>query len=244
MKTLLLYMLCCFTAAQGFSQDCTVNVDSLKGTYTGDCKKGKANGKGTAKGTDEYTGDFKDGYPDGNGKYIWQNGNWYEGGWKKGAFEGQGTLSKKGVNKDDSVIVISGYWHKNEYKGQYEKPFVVTALSNDLNDLSTRKLGNSKDEIMITVKNITGGASNLSYNQLPKARLTDIQMISGKYDQLMPDETSSPVSNKYIIRNVTFPFHAILTFETGSLGTNLHPEKVDVEIFENGYWSIQVNIDN
>jgi hypothetical protein len=36
------------------SQTCEVDQQSLKGTYTGDCKKNKAHGKGKAVGTDTY----------------------------------------------------------------------------------------------------------------------------------------------------------------------------------------------
>jgi len=36
-------------------------MGTIKGTYTGDCKKGKASGKGKAIGTDTYKGDFKTG---------------------------------------------------------------------------------------------------------------------------------------------------------------------------------------
>ena len=36
-------------------------METLKGTYTGECKKGKANGRGKAVGTDTYEGFFKTG---------------------------------------------------------------------------------------------------------------------------------------------------------------------------------------
>ena len=35
-----------------YSQTCEVDKESLKGTYTGDCKKNKAHGKGKAIGID------------------------------------------------------------------------------------------------------------------------------------------------------------------------------------------------
>ncbi|MDZ4810202.1 MAG: hypothetical protein SGI96_18345 [Bacteroidota bacterium] len=44
-----------------FAQNCAVEMGTIKGTYTGDCKKGKASGKGKAIGTDTYKGDFKTG---------------------------------------------------------------------------------------------------------------------------------------------------------------------------------------
>ena len=45
-------------------------MKEIQGTYEGDCKDGKASGKGNAIGEDTYEGNFKNGYPDGTGKYI------------------------------------------------------------------------------------------------------------------------------------------------------------------------------
>ena len=50
--------------------NCTVKMKEIQGTYEGDCKDGKASGKGNAIGEDTYEGNFKNGYPDGTGKYI------------------------------------------------------------------------------------------------------------------------------------------------------------------------------
>jgi hypothetical protein len=91
-----------------FSQKCEVVVETLKGTYEGDCKKNKADGKGTAAGEDIYTGDFKSGYPEGKGKYVWKNGDWYEGEWKKGLREGQGIMHLTTTDSKDSVL--DGFW--------------------------------------------------------------------------------------------------------------------------------------
>lgn len=239
-KQILLYFVSFLFTTGLLSQSCNVSVDSLKGQYIGTCKKGKAEGKGTAIGIDSYTGDFKNGYPDGQGKYTWKNGNWYEGFWKNGLFEDQGTLSK--ANKPDSVLVLTGFWKKGKYIGRYEKPYIVHSITNNISDINIRKLNSIESEITLTLKNITGGASNLSNPQLPKSRLIDIQTIEGRFLDEITDETSSSIANKYILRKVTFPFYAIFSFEVTS--TKLQVEKVGVEIFENGIWYIQVNIDN
>src|SRR5688572_10292771 len=73
-------------------EDCKVLVDSLKGTYTGECKNGKANGNGKAVGIHTYDGEFKNGLPEGKGKYTWSNGDYYYGSWKKGQKDGKGEL--------------------------------------------------------------------------------------------------------------------------------------------------------
>ncbi len=245
MKTILVYFVFLFSTTRLLSQSCSISVDALKGQYIGDCKKGKAAGKGTAIGIDSYTGDFKNGYPDGQGKYTWKNGNWYEGFWKDGLFEGQGTLSK--ISKPDSVV-LTGIWKKGKYVGRYEKPYIVHSITNSINDVNIRKLNNTVSEITITVKSITGGGLSPGLNPiisnpvLPKPRLINILPIGGRFEQQVTDETSSTVTNKYIFRKVTFPFYAILSFQ--AIGTKLQEEKVVIEIFENGGWYVQVSINN
>jgi len=241
-RTTLLSLSLFVVLASLLAQPCKVSIDSLKGEYKGECSKGKAEGKGTAKGADFYTGDFRDGYPDGTGKYTWKNGDWYEGGWKKGLFDGNGTLHN-GNNKTDSTVELAGFWKKGKYIGRYEKPYVINSLTNAVSGLNIRKQKTGQPEITITVKSVTGGASSFGKSVLPKCRLTDIQLIEGRFQQQVSDESSSPITNKYILRQVTYPFHAILSFE--SIGAALpRKERIAVEILENGNWYIQVDIDN
>jgi len=223
------------------AQDCTVNVDSIKGEYSGGCKKGKADGYGTARGSDTYTGDFKNGYPDGRGKYIWKNGDWYDGYWKKGSFDGQGTL-RKTMSGVDSATETTGYWEKGKYIGKYAKPYKLNAQSNAVTGVEIKKLFSGQSGITITVRSRSRSTTVQGKNLLPKYRLTDILMADGRYDQAITDELSSPFINKYLLRNVSFPFRATLVFE--AVGATL-PEKntVSFEIFEDGNWSIEVNID-
>jgi hypothetical protein len=228
-------------AAVGFSQSCQVNVESLKGEYLGDCKKGKANGIGNAFGIDMYAGEFKNGYPDGQGKYTWKNGSWYDGSWKNGLFEGRGTLNK--IWSGDSSVILSGYWKKGKFVGKNEKPYIVNVMTNNISDINVRRLNGLEPEITIIVKNITGGATTFNAKVLlPKSRLVEIQTLQGRFEQEADDETSSLVSNKYILRKVTFPFTAILSFQTP--GTKLQVERVQVEFLENSNWYVQVSIDN
>jgi len=238
-KQILLSFLLFFVTTGIRSQSCDVIVDSLKGQYIGDCKKGMADGKGTAMGINSYTGDFKNGYPHGYGKYTWQNGNCYEGFWKSGLFEGQGTF--KQINQSDS-FVLTGFWKKGTYISRYEKPYIVHTPTNNISNINVRKINAIVPEIVFTVKNITGGASNIQNPVLPKSRLIDMQIIQGRFEQQITDETSSNITNKYTLRKVTFPFYAIFSFHT--TGTTLQVEKVGIEILEDGNWYLQFNIDN
>lgn len=244
MKTMLLVLIVLTSAVTVCAQDCTVSVDSLKGQYTGGCKKGKAAGTGTATGTDTYTGSFKNGYPDGEGKYTWKNGNWYQGQWQHGLFEGKGTLHKTNEGIKDTLIIITGFWKKGKYTGAFDKPYTLTALTNNFSDLSIRKVGKTKAEISIVIKSITSGASDIANLHLPKPRLISVQSVEGKFQHQLNDETSSIINNKYSFQQVTFPFHAVFTFETESQYHNLHTEKIELEILESGDWYLQLNLDN
>lgn len=241
MKIILLYLILLFSTIKSFSQTCEVGLEALKGQYDGGCRKGKANGKGIATGIDTYTGYFKNGLPDGEGKYSWKNGDWYEGSWKDGLFSGKGTFSKA-YHAPDSSSIVTGFWEKGKYAGRYEKPYNVQVFTNNISDINVRKINKISPEIVINVKNITGGASNLTYTELPKSRLINIETIQGRFQQQVADETSSKIANIYTLRQVTFPFYAIFSFET--TGTKMQTEKVGIEILENANWDIQVSIDN
>ncbi len=238
-KKILIYFSLFLLAASVDAQECIVNVDSLKGEYSGDCSKGKAHGKGAAKGADTYTGDFKNGYPDGKGKYIWKNGNWYDGSWKKGLFDGEGALYKISA---DSVIITKGFWQKGKYIGKYESPYKVNSQSNAVTGVDIKKNNNELHDITIMVKSLSRASTVQGGGLLPKYRLTDIQIGEGKYDLQIPDERSSPYSNKYQLQRVSFPFRATLVFELVG-GSMPQKNNVSVEILEDGSWFIQVNID-
>jgi hypothetical protein len=243
-KKSLLFFILFFSASAILSQSCIVSIDSLKGQYTGGCKKGKADGHGTAVGVDSYTGNFKNGYPDGEGKYTWKNGTWYNGNWRAGLFDGNGTFNKIDENKPDSATLLTGFWQAGKYIGKYQKPYSIVSLTNGVSEVSARKLRDTGAEITIAVKSITGGGSSLYKSPLPKPKLVNIELIEGRFQQ-QADNESSPLTNIYTFRNVTFPFSAIFTFETS--GTNPQPlpvEKIKVEISETSSWYIHVNIEN
>lgn len=223
------------------SQNCVVKMDSLKGQYTGDCKSGKADGHGVAFGIDTYSGEFKKGLPEGMGRYTWNNGDWYEGFWKEGKFEGKGTLSRKAENTNDSLLVLTGFWEKGKFLGVHAKPYYVELLTNNINDLTIRRLDNTKSDINISLKSITGGASILEMPVLPKTLLVDIQLFQGRFEQLITD-TVSRITSRYTLRDVKFPFTAIFSFRTP--GPALWMEKVKVEFYEKGNWIMRVEINN
>ena len=240
MKKYFFFIVFFFVSHKLLSQTCKVNVDSLMGEYNGECKKGKAEGTGTAIGTDSYTGSFKNGYPDGEGKYTWKNGSWYDGFWKTGLFDNKGSYR----NIDNNASVLTGFWKKGKYMGKFENPFVVHTLTNGINEVNVRMLNaihTAEAEITISIKSITAGASSLSNPILPKPQLVNVEFIEGRFDQQVADETSR-IANRYVLRRIQFPLYAIFTFQTP--GSKIPLERLGLELHENGNWNVEVNLEN
>lgn len=216
---------CIYSAAQ----DCTVSAEALKGKYEGDCNKGKAEGKGTATGIDSYTGEFKKGYPDGEGKYTWKNGNWYQGTWKKGNQNGKGAMHYLLSDGKDSVL--NGFWKNGTYTGVYEKPYYIHYRGSAVHDIRFTK--NSKSSsLQVEVKNSnTTGSAGGRYKIL---KLSNFEVKEGSFNQMQKLEDMG-THNFYDFRNVEFPFRIQLYFEKYS---------VDVEIYEPGDWTVDVEIND
>jgi len=135
----------------GQQTDCKVMLPGIHGTYTGDCKKGLAQGNGVAQGVDRYEGHFLKGLPDGKGIYRWADGSYYDGEWKSGMLEGKGRMVK-----GDSVI--TGYWKANKYHGN--KPpvsYKITANRNVQRYTITKSV---EVENGVRIKLMLGGKEN------------------------------------------------------------------------------------
>lgn len=210
------------------AQDCLVSVPSLQGSYQGECKNKKADGKGTAKGEDEYTGEFKKGYPDGYGVYKWKNGNWFEGNFKKGMKEGKGTFHLHEGND----TLQTGFWKNDKYIGIYEHPYVVSQRSSQVTQVEVRKnKGDNLQDIVFSTQSVSGGA--LEANRLqPKVAITDIKVLEGAYGTMTTQDNMS-ITSITTLRNVQFPFKARIYF-----GSDL----MEIEFYETGSWQVAVKI--
>lgn len=195
--------------------DCKVKMASISGTYNGECKKGLAHGKGTARGIDYYEGQFFKGLPEGKGIYKWADGSYYDGGWKNGMREGHG----KYVSGDS---VATGYWKANRFQGS--KPAVPYKIMANRNlhrstIIKTVESGNG-----VRIKLMLGGVEN-----------TEVQDFSLAYT------SGSEYRNvgTYGIENTSVPLEVTVRYKTWN---QLHSAQYDVlfefTILEPGTWSI------
>ncbi|MEO6541654.1 MAG: hypothetical protein ABIN74_11700 [Ferruginibacter sp.] len=230
MKQLLLLLLLSISIKSVTAQTatCTVLLDSLKGTYDGDCKSGKANGNGKAVGIHIYDGEFKNGVPEGKGKYIWANGDYYYGNWKKGQKEGKGELHRFESGKE---IVVKGYWKKDNFKGEYENPYVVTNTTSDIGRLQVTKMSSTEATISVTVESLNSNQSLGSSAFATGTVMTSHQVTRGTYIS----KSNNAMTNKEIttFRGVVFPFRATFNFGNAI---------VEIEFFEKGAWDVVVPI--
>ncbi len=212
------------------SQDCSVEKETLKGSYTGECKNGKANGKGKATGTDTYDGEFRSGQPDGQGTYTWSNGNSYSGKFSKGQRDGKGTMYYKRTNAADSII--DGYWKKDAYIGKFEKPYTVYFKSKAVTEVEIELKKNTFKQITFFINSTSGGAASLDGTEMPKMKVDDIQVIKGSYGRTMSNSNNSK-KTEMILYDVNFPVR---------MKVSMGNEQIEVEFNEEGSYSVNVRI--
>lgn len=226
-----IYFILLFTAAAlgaiAQDADCKVLPDSIKGTYVGGCKNGKADGSGKAVGVHTYDGEFKNGLPEGKGKYTWSNGDYYYGGWKKGLKDGKGELHRFENGKE---ILVKGYWKKDNYKGEYENPYVINNVTSDIGRVEMTKINDKDFTLTVTVENLQGGGGIGSGHQ-PTTVMTGNQVTRGSF----VSKSNNVLTNKEvtIFRGIVFPFRIVMNFGNST---------VEIEIFEQGNWDMRVPI--
>jgi hypothetical protein len=227
----LLLLFAFFIGGSLAAQPCEVEKESIKGTYTGDCKKGKAHGKGKSAGTDTYEGDFKNGLPDGDGTYTWNNQSVYVGKFSKGLKEGKGVMTMKRQNEKDSVI--EGFWKKDAYVGKYEKSWVLYSKTGSVRSVDVDFTKDEIRKVKIIITNTTGGVPSLS-GTLAQYKVDNVIVIKGFFERQTTLETHYKSTETSLIE-VTFPFRIKLMMAR---------EEVELEFFEQGSYVVNIAINN
>lgn len=207
-----------FMIVPAFSQEkCEVLLKPIADQYEGDCKKGLAEGTGTAKGTDTYTGAFKKGVPNGIGTYTSANGDVYEGEFKKGQKNGPGKMvaTVNGVK-----VTTTGYWNDDEYIGTNSTPYKVYQRTAGVLSVNLKKRDSeSGDRHALYIEFLHKGR-NISP---PDFTLNEsVGMISNRF--------TSGRETKIVIAK--FP----IRFQLSYMG-----ETVDIEVSQEASWTIRLD---
>lgn len=207
------------------AQNCEVKLAAIRGTYTGDCENDKANGNGKSKGVDEFEGTFKNGYPEGKGIYVWHDGHYFIGLFKKGIKEGKGDMYYEAANGTDSII--SGYWKKDKYIGEYENAWQLHSSSNKVAKVQVTKLSSSISEIEVRLSQITSGG-NIRDSFVPF--IISAAKLYGNFERISRQTLTNQSLTKF--QDVTFPFRVVLTFSGD--------ETADIIFNDPGQYSVDV----
>ena len=215
-----------------FAQNCAVEMESIKGTYTGDCKKGKASGKGKAVGTDTYEGDFKGGLPEGKGTYVWSNGNRYTGEFVVGLKDGKGIMLYKKQDAKDSIV--EGYWKKDVYTGKEESAYKLIFKSKLVTDLETEYKEDRFHRITFFITNTSGGGVFVDGTEMTRLKVDEVQIVSGTYGRLFIND-SHVKKTESVLEDVNYPirFKAIIG-----------EEQVEMEFKKAGSYVITLRIND
>ena len=209
-----------FPGMRVFAQnpDCQVKMPEISGNYTGGCKKGLANGKGVAQGTDHYEGHFINGLPHGSGRYTWADGTYYDGTWKEGLMDGKGKL----VSRESTKV---GFWKDNVYVGtELIRPYQVTK---SLSVARSTFMKTSSSSSQVRMKLMMGGVENIDVEDLNLAYSSGQEYRSGSWISL---------------QNVTFPVDVKVTYRSWN---QLHSVQFNVifefTISEPGSWEVTIS---
>ena len=218
LKSVLIIILAAGSYINAQEKYCIVKLSSISGIYSGGCKNGVAEGRGTAQGIDKYSGEFHQGLPHGKGTYVWANGTYYEGQWKDGLRDGKGKM----VYKQDSII--SGYWKYDKYIGEKNtQPYRITRSLYVVRSSFTKLPGTINS---VRLRFTRGGIEN--------ADIIDLSLANDSGEQFR-------LGPSYGIENPQFPLEVIVRFRAWN---NFHSTQYDADfefvINEPGNWEIVV----
>jgi len=238
-----LFILAVFVLNTNAQDNCKVLQESINSSYSGDCKKGLAHGKGLAKGKDQYQGNFKKGLPHGQGTYTYAEGDTYKGGWKQGQRFGKGTFESLNSGKyignwkadmkegegtyhlkiNDIDTVLAGLWKEDKYLGpKPEKPYKIVS-NRGIDRISMFKI---RDGNRLMVKVMQNGSINSS--------VQDFRFVwsSGT-------ETSLGGMHEIAWENMEYPFEGRISYSTSNkLGTARFTVTMEFIINEPGNWEL------
>lgn len=218
LTTSIAFVLAFITSIYSQEQNCKVLKPEIAANYLGDCKKGLANGKGIAEGTDHYEGKFKNGLPHGNGLYRYANGEIYEGNFKDGRKDGNGKFTFKYLGKDSTYL---GVWKEDHFVKKIAPPQYQIIQSLNIARSTIMKVGNG-NRIMFTF--MQNGTDNLS--------ITDLSFAGDA-------GTSLNIGRDQGYDNINFPYNCkIMYVTTNSFRTASYRCIFEVQINEPGQWQV------
>ena len=153
--------------------------------------------------------------------YTFSDGHYYMGNFSKGKMNGAGKMYYESASGQDSII--TGFWKKNNYIGEYENPFIVLDQTSNVGRVEVYKSGKGKD-IIVEMKSMSGGMGAQF-----TASLSETRIKSGNYNTKSTNRlTNSEITT---FKDVTFPFRAVFVFGVATL---------EIEFYEESNYKVMV----
>jgi hypothetical protein len=214
------FLLMIFAIHSSFSQEgnCKVLKPEIANSYSGDCKKGLANGKGIATGKDKYEGKFKNGLPNGDGLYQYATGEIYEGNFKDGLKNGNGKFTFKYLGKDSTYL---GIWKDDQLVKKVIPPAYTIIQQLNVQRFTVQKI-NAGNRIMFSF--IQNGKTNLSLSGLSFAE---------------NGGTPITIGQKQGFDNIPIPYNCKVTYTSlNSFRASSSSIVFEIQIHEPGQWLV------
>jgi len=203
-------------------RNCRIPLESISVDFWGECKNGMAHGNGIAQGEDRYEGVFKKGLPNGEGKYIWANGDYYIGDFRKGMKDGKGKLIKSTASPEDIAAKPMGLWSNDE--------FVMDLVEAEYNIILQRNVIRVEPRLI-----------------KPEKKFIKVRLREGTFpDNAEINTLSGDVRNlgSYItIEEPIFPYKMYLTFQHfNKFNSSSQQVILDLELVTPGEWDVFINL--
>ena len=214
------------------AQDCRILVEEIAMEYTGDCKKGLAHGKGIATGSGfTYEGEFKKGYPDGDGTLTFEeDGKTFTGEWKRGEVYGKGELNENGnITRGYFKGKMSGFVYMGTEKADLAGYKIIEKVRMEnatIDFVHSEELDNM---VLIKIQeNVVRQIDNFDI----------VSMTSGTVRRL--DNSGGRLTAE--IENVDYPitFRIQYVLPYGGLENEMAPVLFRFTISQDGYWTVNI----
>lgn len=202
---------------------CKVLLESINKEYEGECKKGLANGEGSAKGDEDYyQGTFKKGLPAGNGKYVWGNGEFYIGEFKEGMRDGEGVMYQ--LNKETGAIEKGkmSLWKEDKFVMEIMEEKYQIIQKRNVVGVNVKKKDEERNRVEVTIK-----------NSVEMQELTVIHDV-GSLNKFRDD--------RFFIDYVEFPINLKINYTTANkFNATRVAVVVEMKIESSGNWTVDIN---
>lgn len=235
-----LIYLTCFSMIKVQGQECKVLVKVISDSYSGDCKKGLAHGEGIAKGNGYiYEGEFKKGYPDGNGTLTMKDGSIFKGEWKDGDVYGYGELTKQDGEKTTGYFKgsIENFRLMGQDKASLAGYKVIE--TERLENATYSFIKNDDQENSVSIKIFENNIRKITNFEILEITSGTIQLVTNNGGRLTAEITNVTYPVTMGIRYI-IPYGTQDTNLPGGVANLNSPRRMRFTIYEPGHWTLTI----